>query len=296
MYEHRYREKSSHGFPDFPFHIYTIKHPGNVPTILPIHWHNEMEIIYLNEGTATFRVENREYPLQAGEAVIVHPGELHSGTSHDPGGVFYYSIVFKWSWLSSYQQDRIQERYLAPIPSTARLPVALYADVSVHQGPLNAVRQILNRFERKAAAYELNMKAALLLLIADCFEHGLIESGTGADVRRGQAFNRQMKQVLAYMEEHSHEKLELQQLASSISLSRSYFCKFFKEHTGMRPMEYLNFIRINKAATLLRTGSYNVIEAALETGYHHVSYFAKWFKLFMNMTPSEYKSHHATDI
>ncbi|MFD1907719.1 hypothetical protein ACFTAO_15815 [Paenibacillus rhizoplanae] len=41
----------------------------------------------------------------------------------------------------------------------------------------------------------------------------------------------------------------------------------------MRPMEYLNYIRISQAASLLRSGSYNVLEAALESGYQHVSYF-----------------------
>lgn len=64
----------------------------------------------------------------------------------------------------------------------------------------------------------------------------------------------------------------------------------------MRPMEYLNFIRINKAATLLRTGSYSVIEAAFESGYQHVSYFSKWFKIYMKMTPSEYKSYYSSGI
>ncbi|MNJ35515.1 TCP pilus virulence regulatory protein [compost metagenome] len=61
-------------------------------------------------------------------------------------------------------------------------------------------------------------------------------------------------------------------------------------------MEYLNFIRINKAANLLRTGSYNVLEAALESGYQHVSYFSKWFKMYMNMTPSEYKSRYSSGL
>jgi len=61
-------------------------------------------------------------------------------------------------------------------------------------------------------------------------------------------------------------------------------------------MEYVNFIRINKAAELLRTGRYNVLEAALESGYQHVSYFSKWFKFYMNMTPSEYKASYASGL
>ncbi|MNN91401.1 TCP pilus virulence regulatory protein [compost metagenome] len=64
----------------------------------------------------------------------------------------------------------------------------------------------------------------------------------------------------------------------------------------MRPMEYLNYIRINKAANLLRSGSYNVLEAALESGYQHISYFSKWFKFYMNMTPSDYKARYSSGL
>ena len=152
MYEHRYRENSLHGFPDFPLHIYTIEHPESVQTILPIHWHNEMEIIYMDKGAATFKVENHEYSIKAGEAVIVHPGELHSGVNNDYIAVFYYSIVFKFSWLSSLHNDRIQEQFLVPILSSARLPAVLYADVKEHLELLKYIRQIINRFERKSAA------------------------------------------------------------------------------------------------------------------------------------------------
>lgn len=64
----------------------------------------------------------------------------------------------------------------------------------------------------------------------------------------------------------------------------------------MRPMEYLNYIRVNKAADLLRTGGYNVLEAALDSGYQHVSYFSKWFKHYMHMTPSQYAAFYASEL
>lgn len=76
MYEHRYRENKLHGQPEFPLHIYRVEHQACVHSILPVHWHNEMEIIYLAEGRATFQVESREFTIQAGDALIVHPGNF----------------------------------------------------------------------------------------------------------------------------------------------------------------------------------------------------------------------------
>ncbi|SMF01050.1 helix-turn-helix transcriptional regulator [Paenibacillus barengoltzii] len=296
MYEHRYREDKLHGVPEFPMHIYRVEHPAGAHSILPVHWHNEMEIIYLAQGSATFRIENHELALCQGEALIVHPGELHSGVN-DHEAVCYYSIVFKLSWLSSYQNDRIQQLFLGPIlQGTEKLPLLLSSSRGTPSELLEYIRQLILRFEHPLPAYELAVKGILLLLIADLRRYGLIEKNDALGYPHRRKDNEQIKKVLTYIEEHSHEKLDLDQLAAAVSLSRSHFCTFFKTQTGMRPMEYVNFIRINKAAELLRTGRYNVLEAALESGYQHVSYFSKWFKLYMNMTPSEYKASYASGL
>lgn len=297
MYEHRYRENKPHGAPDFPLYIYKIEHRAEAPSILPIHWHNELEIIYLMEGTARFRVESREFVVREGEALIVHPGELHSGVKDREEPVCYYSIVFKLSWLSSLQTDRIQEQFLGPLlQGTSRLPALLSVANGTPLKLLDYIHQLLQLDESRSFAYEMSLKGLLLLLIADIYRYGLIKANDEPGKGHGPAFNWQIKKVLAYIEAHSHEKLELDQLAAVISLSRSHFCQFFKSQTGMRPMEYLNFVRINHAASLLRTGAYNVLEAALESGYQHASYFSKWFRFYMNITPSEYKALYSSDI
>lgn len=297
MYEHRYRENKLHGQPEFPLHIYRVEHQASVHSILPVHWHNEMEIIYLAEGRATFYIESREFAIQAGDALIVHPGELHSGMDTAMGGTCYYSIVFKGSWLSSPQPDRVQELFLDPVlQGTVRLPVLLSAADAAHSPLLQLIRELLSRYERKPGAYEMSVKALLLLFIADSYQYGLTGLNPASETRHGREYNRQIREVLSYMEAHSRDRLELDQLAAVVALSRSHFCKFFKAQTGMRPMEYLNYIRISQAASLLRSGSYNVLEAALESGYQHVSYFSKWFKHYMNMTPSEYKARYSSGV
>lgn len=294
MYEHRYRENKLHGVPGFPLYIYKVEHQAGVRTILPVHWHNEMEIIYLSKGTATFRIESREFAIREGEALVVHPGELHSGINDQDMGICYYSIVFKLSWLSSLQADRIQELFLGPILlGELRLPALLSVSGGSPPELLGYIKQILIRYENRSPAYELSLKGLLLQLIADMCQFGMMEQSEEQRNSPGNEYNQQIKKVLAFMEEHSHEKLTLDQLAGVVSLSRSHFCKFFKTQTGMRPMEFLNFIRINKAANLLSTGSYNVLEAALESGYQHVSYFSKWFRFYMNMTPSQFKSYYS---
>lgn len=297
MYEHRYRENKQHGALDFPFDIYRVEHQSGANTILPLHWHNEIEFIYLAKGTAIYRLEGAEYAVGEGEAVIVHPGEHHSAFNDHGRETCYYSIVFKQSWLSSLQPDRIQDQFLGPIQQgDIRLPAYLSYSDPAHHEILGYLQRIIRTYERRMPAYEMSIKGLMLQLVAACYQQGLTKKNVEGTTHTGHKLQVQIKIVLNYMEEHCHEKLDLDTLASVVSLSRSHFCTFFKTQTGMRPMEYLNYIRVNKAANLLRTGSYNVLEAALESGYQNVSYFAKWFKLYMNMTPSEYRAQYSTDL
>ena len=291
MYEHRYRENKQHGVQDFPFDIYRVEHQSGASIILPLHWHNEMEIIYLAKGTAVYRVEDREFAVRAGEAIIVHPGEHHSGFNDNSQETCYYSIVFKLSWLSSLQLDRIQDQFVGPIQQgDIRLPSYLSL-TGPNTDILDVLRHILSCYKLRMPAYEMSLKGLMFQLFAEIYQKGLVEKSVEGRTHQGRELHLQIKLVLNYMEEHCHERLDLDRLASVVSLSRSHFCKFFKTQTGMRPMEYLNYIRVNKAANLLLTGSYNVLEAALESGYQNVSYFAKWFKIYMNMSPSEYKAY-----
>ncbi|WP_425517551.1 helix-turn-helix domain-containing protein [Paenibacillus agaridevorans] len=95
--------------------------------------------------------------------------------------------------------------------------------------------------------------------------------------------------VLQYIEEHYSREIYIDELASLLSHSRSHFCRVFKDFTGVTPMDYLNFYRVNKAADLLQTDGCKVIDAALQTGFDNLSHFTNTFKKYMQCTPSEYK-------
>jgi AraC-like DNA-binding protein len=57
----------------------------------------------------------------------------------------------------------------------------------------------------------------------------------------------------------------------------------------MRPLEYINLLRVNSAALMIQSGSCSMLEAALENGFQHLSYFSKQFKKYKGMSPSAFK-------
>lgn len=297
MYEFRYYENIRHGSPNFPFQIYKVEHPKDAQQILPIHWHDEMEIIFLAQGHAVFRIEEKDFPIHSGEALIVHPGELHSGYNAQTTEVTYYSIVFKLSWITSNHPEQAFEHELSSlIHQNEKFPTYLAITDNTHVQLLSHIKHIVQKQEKKHAGYELGLKGLLLMLFSDVYEHDLLEKGLAPKNNQRSEARTLIKEVLSFMEMHSQEKIVLAQLAAVVSLSRSHFCRFFKTQTGMRPLEYLNYIRVNNAANMLRNGNCTVLEAAIESGFHHPSYFTKWFKKIHHMTPSAYKVLYSSGI
>lgn len=69
----------------------------------------------------------------------------------------------------------------------------------------------------------------------------------------------------------------LSEIAREVGCSAYYLSRIFSEHTGMTMTRYLRTTRLERAAELLRTGKYNVTEAAMIVGYSSLSHFSKAF-------------------
>jgi len=86
----------------------------------------------------------------------------------------------------------------------------------------------------------------------------------------------------------------LDQLASSVGCSPFYLSRLFSRETGMTLSRYLRHLRLERAAELLRTGRYNVTEAAMEVGYSSLSHFSKAFTAQHGRCPCAYPFSRAT--
>jgi len=71
--------------------------------------------------------------------------------------------------------------------------------------------------------------------------------------------------------------LTLEALGQEVGCSPFYLSRSFSREVGLTIPQYLRKLRMERAAELLRTGRYNVTEAATEVGYSSLSHFSKAF-------------------
>jgi AraC-like DNA-binding protein len=80
----------------------------------------------------------------------------------------------------------------------------------------------------------------------------------------------------------------LELLGQEVGCSPFYLSRIFSREVGLTIPQYLRNVRMERAAELLRTGRYNVTEAATEVGYSSLSHFSKAFCETIGCCPALY--------
>ncbi|GHH99037.1 helix-turn-helix domain-containing protein [Neobacillus kokaensis] len=99
-----------------------------------------------------------------------------------------------------------------------------------------------------------------------------------------------IQKAMEYIEEHFLEAITLEKVASHVHLSPTYFSRIFKNATGSNFVEYITYLRIEKAKELLKDLNYTVYQIAFEVGYSNSHYFSRVFKTLVGKTPSDYRN------
>ncbi|MFY4775738.1 bifunctional transcriptional activator/DNA repair enzyme AdaA [Metabacillus sp. RGM 3146] len=98
-----------------------------------------------------------------------------------------------------------------------------------------------------------------------------------------------VQNVIAFLVKNYKQKLTLQDISNHIGVSPYYLERLFKEETAETPRTYLEKIRVDKAAHLLKTTDLTNLEVCYEVGFHSPSNFYKVFRRFKECSPSEFR-------
>ena len=90
------------------------------------------------------------------------------------------------------------------------------------------------------------------------------------------------------MERLSDTDFTINDLCREMAMSRTLFYVKLKSYTGKSPQDFIRIIRLERAASLLRSGS-TVTDAATMTGFDNPKYFSTVFKKYFDLPPSKYQ-------
>lgn len=284
--QYGYHEIKEHAGRDFPFNIYPCSIPADFRQV-PVHWHEDMEIIAVKKGRGVVTVDMEPYEAGAGEAVVVFPGQLHGISQCGSEAMEYENIIFLPSMLMSAESDLCTYDFLRPMTEGGiGKPLHITGGLPDYGAFMECIGILDQLCGKKNYAYQMGVKGTLFWFL------GLIAGiwGPGAAGQPRKSRER-MKRLLEYMEEHYGEKITVEDGAELCFYSNSHFMKYFKQYMGVPFIQYLNEFRLEKAAGMLLTTPDPVTAVAQRCGFDNISYFNRLFRRKYGKTPGEYRKN-----
>jgi len=97
--------------------------------------------------------------------------------------------------------------------------------------------------------------------------------------------------AIAYIQDHLSEDISLAEIAAYLGISQYYFCRLFKQSTGITPHRYLLQKRVERAKELLRQrDGLSLLEVASLSGFADQSHLTTQFRKSTGMTPKSYRN------
>ena len=277
------KENKPHGTKDDPFSTYHIENAGRSFQI-PVHWHDEFEIIYVRSGFLTVSISGESYIGKTGDAFVVSPGNLHL-MGAQTGTVDYYTFLFPLKYISFRTDDMLDEKLLEPLNSGHLMICPRVKDTAKE-----LCEQLIEIYEAKKDESEskittqVRTKIILLQFILEMWKKGfVIENDTSGR-------NIVEKEMVSYIQQNFTGKISLKEFGEQFHLSEKYISRYFKEHFHITLSQYITYLRLENAKQLLQDTDLSVTETAMQSGYQNVSYFIRSFKKTYGISPLKYRN------
>lgn len=279
-------ESTRHGTSVFPFASY-LWVPQDFPSRVTLHWHRETELVRFTKGTFKVSIDMQDMVIND-DAFLLLPGNvMHTITL--PAYCEESAIVFDPKMLLLQSYDEVQSEIFEALLS-GNMPLPLV--ITPAHPAFERIDQLYNYCAHHGAtthsSLRLKIKTKLLEILSIYHQYGLISrKDVPTNIKRSK--QDKLKELLNYIDSHYAGPMSIKDASCRLGVTDQYFCRFFKRVTGMSFTEYLNDLRLRRAAKEIELTTRAISDIAYEHGFENAGYFFKSFKSKYGITPLKYR-------
>lgn len=250
--------------------------------LVPSHWHNHLEILYIIQGTMYMVRNDEKYTLQQHDLFLVNSGDIH--LTRSPENIEALLLQIPWELLSptisGYKTIRFKEYY----------PESELMEAPAFQKLLHHLLAMKTLYEQGEDGYQFLFNSNLNFFLHTLYKNYSVNEDLAEKNKASKHLSR-IKEILAYVEQNYMEPLSLNEAASFVALNPEYFCRSFKKYTGFTFMEYVNFVRLTHIHSDLLNTDDNITSLQERHGFTNYKVFNRMFKEAYGCTPSKLRAN-----
>lgn len=282
-------ETVQHGSQAYPFRFYDENMAMFDFHCVEWHWHTELEFVYVESGTVTFWIGEKQFVLSAGNGVWINSKILHR--FYSPDEALIPNFLCMPSFLAA-PDSLIYHKYVLPVISSSLSCQIFREEVPWQAEALTMMKQII-AVQDRASACELATSSLLQRLWLEICENADIPPA-GDPIKNSASSQARLQLMMQYIHQNYARDLSLSDIAACAGLSKSTVLNLFRESLHITPIHYLMNYRLNEAALSLSRTEKKIMTIARETGFPNVDYFCRLFKKHYQLTPTEYRKKKRT--
>ncbi|MHA0856563.1 AraC family ligand binding domain-containing protein [Paenibacillus sp. CMAA1364] len=228
---------------------------------------------YVVSGKGTFRCMGVDYDLGPGDSFFIFPGELvrYESDSIDP---WHYRWI---GFIGSVADSLLRQHHITPHTPTLQMTKKRNIALLFHN--------VYHALQAGDSACDLRSEGYLRLLFAEWAKHN---DSISVSNRSDHIIKRQVELAIRWLNLQYAKPITIEELARSLGYHRTYLSKIFKQETGLSPISYLQYIRMERAKILLQE-RLTIEQVASSVGYQDALYFSRQFKKWSGSSPTDYR-------
>lgn len=253
----------------------------------PLHYHDEFELTLALTGPGQRIVGSSVESIEGEDLAIIGPNVFHcykkkEGYEEVPANLTVIQFRSNMAEISILNTDELKPvlKMFAMVLSGGGIKFAKKA--------IAEVREDILKLPAATGVDRFLIFTRILLMLAMSEGYAPLSSSSTAEPLYNIKDER-IDRIIKYVHSYYMNRITLDDIGDLVQMSPSAVCRYFKQKTHYRFLDYLTSYRVDQVALGMLTTNKTIAELCFSCGFNNISNFNRSFKNFTGMTPSEYR-------
>ena len=231
--------------------------------------HSYWELTYVDKGELLTTIDRVSYHLKQGDLIFYAPMQFHTQSTFEKISSSYLTINFKMNFNHA---DLLCNKIFSLKRDSYFIVTKLIEELSND-----------NLYSNDLSLCYL--KELIIQMLRLDNSHFYSKPTTHMQ----QTYeNELLNDILLYIDDNIYEKISVSTLCEHFCISTSMLHSLFRKNMNNTAKNYINELKLGKSKELIRNSTHTLSEISEMLGFSSIHYFSKKFKLYFNISPTEY--------